>query len=56
MSEQYVVGYEKLKKGEAANYCRVVGSVHFDSAEREKNRAELEELIEYFEKQKDKEK
>lgn len=44
-----MISHEKLQKGEAATYGRVVGYIHLDAEQREKARKDLEEMIEMYE-------
>lgn len=47
--QKYIVGHEKLRKGEGAIYGRCTGCSEIDPAQREENRMFLLSVIEAYE-------
>ena len=47
--QKYIVGHEKLRKGEGAIYWRCTGCSEIDPAQREENRMFLLSVIEAYE-------
>ena len=47
--QKYIVGHEKLRKGEGAIYGRCTGCSEIDPAQREENRIFLLSVIEAYE-------
>ena len=47
--QKYIVGHEKLRKGEGAIYGRFTGCSEIDPAQREENRMFLLSVIEAYE-------